>query len=131
MIAPAIHFNGNCAEAIELYKRAFEITDIHIDYVDDAPEGSGLDKRTDMRGMIMHSNLTISGSLVNMCDAEAPVTMGDNIILNVFIDADAVKRAFDALKEGGRVVVPMGPQFFSPMYASVEDRFGVRWQLIS
>ena len=33
-------------------------------------------------------------------------------------------------KKGGKVMVELGPQFFSPMYGSIEDRFGVRWQLI-
>lgn len=132
MIAPAIHFNGVCKQAIDLYIEAFGATDILIDYYDDAPDGSGLNLKGDMSGKVMHSSLTICGTMVNMSDAETPVTMGNAICLNVFMPgAEDVRRAFEILKAGGRVGVPLGPQFFSPMYAAVEDRYGVYWQLIA
>lgn len=131
MIAPALHFNGDCKDAIALYVKAFGIKDAHIEYYEDAPEDSGLNEKGDMAGKVMHSNLTICGSLVNMCDSETPVTITDAFRLNVFLPtAEDVRRAFDTLSEGGRVAVPFGPQFFAPSYAAVEDRFKVYWQLI-
>lgn len=132
MISPAIHFYGNCVQAIELYTDAFGATDVQIDYYDDAPQDSGIENALDMRGKVMHSTLTICSSQINMSDTDAPVNVGNAICINVFMpDAHAVKRAHDKLKEGGQVNVPLGKQFFSPMYAAVTDRFGIRWQLIS
>lgn len=131
MISPALHFNGTCKQAIELYSRAFEVTGVHIDYFDDAPADSGLNSR-DMSGKVMHSYMDICGTQVNMCDVDRPVSAGDAILLNVFLkDAAAVERALSALSEGGCIKVELGPQFFSPMYAAVVDKFGIYWQLIS
>lgn len=131
MLSPAIHFNGYCAEAIELYKKAFDAKVINIDYYEQAPEGSGLYELARMHGKIMHSNLMIYDSLVNMSDSDEPVSVGSAICLNVFVpDAADVKRAYEALREEGSVAVDLGPQFFSPMYAAVLDKFGIRWQII-
>lgn len=131
MISAAIYFSGDCEAAMALYKKAFGAECVHIERYDDAPEGSGMNERGDMSGKVMHAVLTICGSTVNVCDAEEPVTRGDFICLYVEMSPDAVRRAYEALLPGGRVIVPIGEQFFSPLYAFVEDRFGVRWQLKS
>jgi PhnB protein len=43
--------------------------------------------------------------------------------------ADA-HRAFEALSQGGQVVMPIGPTFFSPCYGQLNDRYGVRWMVM-
>jgi len=133
MISPAIHLPGNCAEAISLYQKAFNMTVNSIEYYRDAPPDSGITISDDVQNKVMHSELTICGSRVNMSDSNPDeLTIGNMIILNVFLDSgDDVCKAFDILKDGGKVFVELGPQFFSSMYGSVEDRFGIRWQLIS
>jgi PhnB protein len=53
------------------------------------------------------------------------------ILFNVFMETEnEVREAFENLKAGGSVLVDLGPQFFSKMYGSVVDRFGISWQLI-
>ncbi len=132
MISPAIHLPGTCSEAIRFYEQAFAATDIHIDYYRDAPAGSGMIITEEMQDLVMHASMTICGTIVNLSDSADSIFAGNMICLNVFCDgADAVCRAYEKLKEGGRVVVELGPQFFSKMYGSVEDKFGVKWQLIS
>ena len=132
MIAPVLKFNGDCAEAIELYKKAFGATDEYVDYYRNAPDDSGLPNKGPMADKIMHSGMTIAGTHFNMSDEIELVENGNRYAFNVFLDSDdKVKAAFEILKEGGNVVVNLGPQFFSPMYASVLDRFGVHWQLIA
>lgn len=135
MISPAIHLTGNCSEAISLYQKAFPLTINSIDYYRDAPPDfdSGMSDSEEDLAKVMHAELTISGSRVNMCDVKPEdVIPGNMILLNVFLDSeDDVRKAYDVLKESGKIFVELGPQFFSSMYGSVEDRFGVRWQLIS
>lgn len=41
-----------------------------------------------------------------------------------------VREAFEQLKQGGEVLMELAPQFFSPLYGWVLDKFGVSWQLI-
>lgn len=133
MVSPAIHLPGYCAEAIALYQKAFDITVNSIDYYRDAPPDSGMTITEAEQNKVMHAELTISGSRVNMSDSNPDdIIFGNMIILNVFLNSsDDVCKAFHVLKEGGKIHVELGPQFFSSMYGSVEDRFGIRWQLIS
>jgi len=131
MISPVIQFNGNCAEAIEFYEKVFGATDKYIDYYRDAPNDSGLTKSEETKNLVMHSGMTICGTHINMSDTEDKVVAGNMFKLNVFMNsAEDVINAFQMLKENGKVIVELGAQFFSPMYGSVEDRFGVHWQLI-
>jgi PhnB protein len=80
----------------------------------------------------MHASLTICGTQVNMSDSMDPIIAGNMICLNVFFNsAEEVCHSYHLLKESGKVIVELGPQFFSLMYGSIEDCYGVKWQLIS
>lgn len=132
MISPAIHFPGNCTQAVNFYQKVFNATDKHIELYRDAPLNPGFHVSEDMKDLVMHAEMTICGTKVNFSDTQDNTIAGNMIVLNVFFEsADEVCRAFAELKEGGNVIVELGSQFFSPMYGSIADRFGVRWQLIS
>ena len=132
MISPAIHFNGNCREAIEFYEQVFEATDKNIEFYRNAPSGSGFDVTEGTQNLVMHASMTICGSVVNFSDTQDETGDGGRICLNVFFQTpEEVCRVYGKLKEGGKVIVELGPQFFSTMYGSIEDRYGIRWQLIS
>lgn len=131
MISPVIEFNGNCAKAIEFYEKVFGATDKYIDYYHEAPDDSGIPNTGDTKNWVMHSGITICGTHFNMSDSTEPIVPGNMYKFNVFMDSEQeVTQAYDMLKVNGEVVVELGPQFFSPMYGSVKDCFGVRWQLI-
>jgi len=130
MICPAVHFPGCCAEAMELYKKAFNASVNYLLHVKDAPRDAGSEAPIKNGNRVAHAEMTICGSRVNMsdCDDAAP---GSMVLLNAFMPtSDEVAGAYAVLKDGGKVIIELGPTFFSPMYCSVEDRFGVRWQLI-
>ena len=46
-------------------------------------------------------------------------------------DVPASTRIFDALKDGGDVVAPLAPIYFSPAYGIVRDRYGVTFQIFT
>lgn len=131
MIVPVLQFNGGCAEAIALYERAFATSGKHAEYYRDAPPDSGLAVNDLTRDRIMHAGMTICGTYVNMNDTEDDRRAENPIVLNVMVTEAEVRRAYEVLSAEGEVVVPLGPQFFSPLYGSVKDRFGVHWQLIT
>lgn len=133
MISPAIHFSGGvCKEAIDFYERVFKGTNKFIDYDKDAPVGSGITVSEDTMDYVMHAGLTICGTQVNFSDTNEEVSSGNMMCLNVFFKSkDEVSEAFEGLKKDGEIVVELGPQFFSPMYGSIVDKYGVKWQLIS
>ena len=132
MISPVIQFNGKCGEAINLYEVVFGATDKYVEYYRDAPDDSGIPKTPETNELVMHAGMTICGTHINLCDCVEKITAGNMFKLNVFMDTnDEVKRAFHMLKENGKVIVELGAQFFSPMYGSVVDCYGVSWQLSS
>lgn len=51
-----------------------------------------------------------------------------SLMVNV-ASKDEVTRLYQALSEGGRVLMPLGEYPFSPYYVWLEDRFGLSWQL--
>lgn len=132
MILPAIHFPGNCLEAITFYEAVFQVTDKRILFDRDAPRSPDSPSAEAMGDRITHAEMMINGSKVSMCDTPEQVVPGNMIVLNVLMDTpEAVTQAYHKLEQGGQVMMPLGPQFFSPMYGAVKDRFGVEWQLIA
>lgn len=133
MISPAIHFTGGvCKEAIDFYERVFKGTNKYLDYYEGAPSDSGITYTEATKSHVMHASLTICGTQVNFSDTDEEVMIGNMICLNVFFkNKDEVCEAYEGLKENGEIVVELGPQFFSPMYCSITDKYGVRWQLIT
>ena len=45
-------------------------------------------------------------------------------------DAATADRVFNALADGGHIIMPLGPTFYSPKFGMVTDRFGVDWMVI-
>jgi len=45
-------------------------------------------------------------------------------------DAD-VRKWFDALADGGQVIQPLTPTFFTTSFGMLSDRFGVGWLLVA
>ncbi|MDG3207085.1 VOC family protein [Streptococcus suis] len=57
-------------------------------------------------------------------------TLNESMSLMVNVaDKDEVTRLYQALSEGGRILMPLGEYPFSPYYVWLEDRFGLSWQL--
>jgi PhnB protein len=132
MIVPTLHFPSTCHEAITFYEEVFTMTEKNVTYYRDAPPNSGMTITKDMMDLVMHASITICGTKFNCSDSQGDVVPGNMILFNVFMESeDEVCQAFEKLKVGGEVVVDLGPQFFSKMYGSVVDRFGIKWQLIA
>lgn len=51
-----------------------------------------------------------------------------SLMVNV-ASKDEVTRLYQALSEGGRILMPLAEYPFSPYYVWLEDRFGLSWQL--
>ncbi|MCL2364235.1 MAG: glyoxalase/bleomycin resistance/extradiol dioxygenase family protein [Defluviitaleaceae bacterium] len=131
MLVPSINItNGKCAEAIELYQRAFGAIIRHISYEKDSPEFIA-DGATN-GSAIMHASITLLGNRVEMSDDDDPTPITGNVLnLHAYFPTDdEVCRAFDILKEGAKIEETPKPEFWSSMYARLVDRFGVKWHLM-
>lgn len=133
MLVPAIHFPGGvCTDAIRHYQTVFGAEVIHISYDKDAPSDSGMMVTEETKNHVMHAEMIICGTRVNMCDVKEKVEPGNSFLFNVFFDTvDEVGAAFNKIISGGKILTELGPQFWTPMYGEVIDRFGVHWQLMA
>ena len=130
MLIPAIHFPGTCAAAIAFYQKVFGAELISIAYTKDAPADSPIHAVNPNH--VMHAELMIAGTRMNMCDIPEAAVAGNMHLFNLFLDsADEVAAVYNHLCAGGCVITALGPQFWTVMYADVKDRFGVHWQLMA
>jgi PhnB protein len=125
-----LNFDGDCRAALEFYANVFglEITE-HIMTYGQNPEGSFGEENNDR---ILYASLPIFGSNVMFsdCPSGSDYVKGTNIALTLGTPyADKIKSVFNALADGGEVIMPLGKTFFSDFYGMVTDKFGITWQL--
>ena len=125
-------FKGNCREAVEFYAEAFKTEKPEMMTYGEAPQNPEYATPEEVKNLIMHARLTISGSNVMFSDTYpgSPYVVGNNVTLAVVSkNLDEIQRAFDKLKEGGKVELELQETFWSKAYGKLRDKFGVEWQL--
>ncbi len=131
MIYPFINFQGTAGQAIAFYEKVFNCNDKRVMHYSDAPPNPSFIVPDEMKNYILHAEMTICGTRVNFSDTQENISIGGNITLALEYETpDEVLKIFNSLKEGGEVLMDCKPQFFSPMYAWVVDKFGTSWQII-
>ena len=130
-ISPYVMFNGNCADAIAFYEKVFDVK-MEIMRYKDAPPDGGYEPPKGTEDYIMHAQFDIDGETIMMADMppDEAVKIGDNItIMLEFDSADSAKAAFDALKEGGEISMELQETFWSKLFGSLTDKFGISWNI--
>ncbi len=132
-LEPYLFFNGRCEEAIAFYKEALgaEVTlQMRMNEAPDPPPPGAIPAGFDHK--IMHANLRIGAMNLMVSDGNSavpPSFKGFTLSLGVANAAEA-EHTFNALVQGGKVVMPLGKTFWSPCFGMLEDRFGVGWMVI-
>ena len=131
-IQPYLFFDGRCEEAVKYYQSALgaevDLLMRYRDSPDPLPPEMADSAKADQ---VMHATLRIGGAVVmasDDCSGQASRFEGFSLSLGVPDDATA-ERMFSALADGGQVVMPLGPTFWSPRFGMVTDRFGVHWMV--
>lgn len=125
---PYLNFDGTCAEAFRFYHRLLG-GELHLMTHGDSPIADQVPDA--MRDRVLHARIE-AGSLVLMAsDAmlgryQAP--QGTWVSLGVS-SAGEGRRIFDALAEGGAVVMPLQKTFWAEVFGMCIDRFGTPWMV--
>jgi PhnB protein len=130
-ICPYISFNGNCADAVAFYEKAFNVKAEIMRYKD-APQGHDFQAPKGTENFVMHAQFEVDGEMIMLCDVppDYPARTGENIaIMAEFDSADKTKAAFNALKEGGNVSMELQETFWSKCFGSLTDKFGISWNI--
>lgn len=122
-IRPYLIFNGDCREALDFYADCLGGTIALLDTFAESPL-----KIADEYGDLIYNSLLIADGIEIMASdtvPEYPVEVGKNVVLFVeFETSTDLERSFEALKDGGIVLMEIEDQF-----GMLEDRYGIRWML--
>ena len=124
---PYIHFQGQCAEALTWYAEVFGGKDLQIMRYAEGPQAPDAWKSSPR---VMHGQVTLyDGTL--MASDYPPGVQGDPqkgfSVMQSAPDVATGRAIFDTLSDGGSVIDPYKPTFFSPGFGMVQDRFGTHW----
>lgn len=132
-IVTSLSFQGQCKQAFEFYASVLggRIT-AAMPYSDGPPD---MPVGPEYKDWLMHCWLDVGDQAImgaDMMPEWAPnidkPKNGFDVTLH-FEDAAEARRIFDALSEGGKVVMAFAPTFWSPGYGSFHDKFGVPWMI--
>jgi len=122
-------FNGNCADAMRFYQRTLGgkldlMTHAQSPIAGQTPPGS--------ENRIMHARLAIDGRLLMASDSMAghPYEGMKGFSLSLIYPTVAeATRVFNALADGGKVIMPLDKTFWAKAFGMLVDRFGTPWMV--
>ena len=122
MLRPFITLEGQAQSALDLYAEVFPDFALQALTHHAAPHDD----------LIMTAEFEVKGQAMMISDSfishEWNITPGISFFINLEGEAE-LNRLAVALAEGGMVHMPAGNYGFSTLFAWVQDRFGVNWQL--
>ena len=127
--SPYVHFQGNCAEAMEYYAAVFGADDLYLMRYAEAPDAGFPDS-----DLVIHGHFSVGGSSFMASDYPPGVDGDAQKAMSVSYSPKSVdegRRLFDRLAEGGEVISAFAPSFFSPGFGMLKDRFGTHWMIVS
>jgi predicted 3-demethylubiquinone-9 3-methyltransferase (glyoxalase superfamily) len=118
-------FEGKAEEAMRFYVSLIPGSEI-LEIVRYGPDQPGPE------GSVMKARVWLGGQLVLCTDSFVKHNFTFTPAISLFVQCDSeeqVSQISSALAEGGNVLMPLGHYGFSRLFAWVNDRFGVSWQL--
>jgi predicted 3-demethylubiquinone-9 3-methyltransferase (glyoxalase superfamily) len=118
-------FEGKAEEAMRFYVSLIPASEI-LEVVRYGPGQPGPE------GSVMKATVSIGGQIVLCTDSFVKHNFTFTPAISLFVQCyteEEVTRLSSALAEGGSVLMPLGNYGFSRLFAWVNDRFGVSWQL--
>ncbi len=131
-ICAYLNFKGNAREAMTFYAEVFRAKPDFMTYAEmpptpEFPVGDEIKDKIlhgelgiDKEQSLMFSDDTRPGEGIPACAASLTLMLDDE---------REQRRIFAALGQGGKVLMPLGKTFWSAVFGTVVDRFGVTWHL--
>lgn len=124
-----LFFDGNCAEAMRFYEKTLGAKLESLMTNAEAPPGQAPPGSGDR---VMHASLLVDGRRLMASDAMAdqPYERMQGFSLSLtYPGVDEARRIFDALADGGKVIMAFGETFWTKGFGMVVDRFGTPWMV--
>ncbi|MEP6948253.1 MAG: glyoxalase/bleomycin resistance/extradiol dioxygenase family protein [Ginsengibacter sp.] len=123
---PYLSFPGNCEEALNFYKEAFDGEIIQLGRYGESP----MESPEELKDKIIHGRLQFGDALLMASDVmnERPIDPGDKISLSVECDNDRqIEEVFSKMAAGGKITMPLQDQFWGATFGMLTDKFGIHW----
>ena len=128
MLGHYLMFNRNCAEALEVYAKAFNVQVEEKQTYGDMPPNPNFPVADEDKGLVLHAKMNIGGTELMCADTKDRNQAGSNMYISVTTKDNAlVQKAWDILKESGEIYMELAPSFFAVAHGSLRDRFGINW----
>jgi PhnB protein len=125
-IVPYLTFNGNAAEALAFYSKAFDGEILFQQTFGDSP----MEVPEGQKNNIMHATFK-AGELTLMasdCMPGQAVQTGTNTSLSLnFTSPEAIKKVFAAMSDGAKITMPLEETFWNALFGMMTDKYGINW----
>jgi PhnB protein len=123
-------FDGACQAAFTCYARTLGGTITYLATYGESPMADQVPEHWETR--VMHATLRLDDGLTLMGNDAQPnsyqAPQGFAIVLGTD-DLEVARRTFDALADGGVILMPLAATFWAAAFGVVADRFGVTWEI--
>lgn len=134
IIVPTLNFGGQCEEALQLYKKAFQAEVLCLlRYEDGNKEDCHWNLSEEQKKYIYHAELLIGEQRIMMCDnIDVPFQTSMATFLTVSFDTkEEVEAAYEVMKEGSQTIYEIGSTTYSSCRVVFVDKFGLRWGVMT
>jgi PhnB protein len=129
-IIPHLNFNGQCKEAFDFYARLLD-GEIKFSTTWGEMPGGTDQFPPETQKLIMHTTLEVDGDFIMGADSPpGRYTEPKGMTISIGVKSkDKGQKIFNALSEGGNVMMPFAETFWSPGFGMCVDRFGIPWMV--
>lgn len=124
-VATYLEFKDTAKAVIETYKGIFN-AEVTLEYLYDEQMTSD----PALIGKVFHAEMKIGDLNLYLCDGgDEPAFPSTKLVVEIQ-DEDEAQRIFDELAEGGKVIREFTKMSFGPTIGDVEDKFGIKWNIV-
>lgn len=129
-VSPYLNFNGQCAEAFRFYE---QVLGGKIDMMTHGESPMAGEVPPEMHDRVMHVRLQIGDQAIMGSDSPPEYYQKpQGLFVSLHYDDPAEGgRVFNALAEGGTVIMPFEKTFWAEGFGMLIDRFGTPWMVNS
>lgn len=129
---PYLMLDGNAKEAVAFYEKALDAKVVGVQTFAEMPADPSHPMPDGVKDRVMHALLKVGETDLMISDTfpGMPYQTGNHLNITIVTDDPyTTTKIFDALAEGGQVLMPLQKTFWSPSYGQVTDKFKVVWQV--
>ena len=119
-------FRGNCEEALNFYKKAFDGEILQLSRYGESP----METADDLKNKIMHARLQFGDTLIMFSDMMGKNEADPGSMISLSIECDSIEqleRVFPKVAEGGKITMPLQDQFWGARFGMLTDKYGIHW----